>query len=745
MDPIQLICDIGEINEVFTDARSIEAFLQKIVYMVARHLDAAVCSIYLYEEAKKELVLKATCGLETESTDSIRLKYGEGLTGLALKELRPVYERVGKSHPKFKFIPGIAEEKFDAFLAVPIIRGISRIGVLVVQRESRREFKEKDIQTLRAVASQLANMLENARLLIYLKSGSIIDKKPRFRIPKVLKGKVASQGFAIGPIRIIDKDKNFETIEKRNFSRNYDINDFHKAIEITEHQLEDLQARVEEKLSDAASLIFTAQLLMLKDNEFVGTIGRKIEAGISPPRAILTVTRHYIDIFSHGTNSYIKEKVKDIEDLSIRLLGNLVTEITDLYKCKGHIIVAKELFPSDILRLSSEQALGVVIVTGGVTSHLSILARSLQIPMVIIDSQKLFSVQDETRALLDAETGNLYINPLPEIISKISNRNLAKIRINSKKGQLQKHTYTKDGQRIRLCTNINLLSDISLARKIYTDGIGLYRTEFPFLIRNDFPSEEEQYVVYRRLIEEMPGKEITFRTLDIGGDKVLSYFDWTKEQNPFLGMRSIRFSLSNKELFRQQIRAILRAGRGASIRIMFPFISSVEKLLEAKTTVNQCLKELQQMGIEHNADPKIGIMIEVPAVISIIDNLAKYADFFSIGTNDLIQYILAVDRTNEKVADLYVPHHPAVLRSIKLIADSAIRHNIGISVCGDMAHQKLYIPFLLGAGIHELSIDASFFSIVQSFINKLNLPDAQILTREALKAEKISEIAKIMA
>jgi phosphotransferase system enzyme I (PtsP) len=745
MDHFQLICDIGEINQVFTDSQSIESFLQKIVDLVARHMATAVCSIYLYEEITSELVLNATHGLNPDSVGKVRLKPGEGLVGLSLKENKIINERIGKLHPNFKPFPGISEEKFDSFLAVPILRGVLKIGVLVIQREGSKAYSDSDIIVLRAVTSQMANMLELARLFITMQTA----RKPftdsnKTAVPQLLKGKVASEGFAMGPARIVDRNKTFECFSKKTFSKRYGLDDFLNAITETELQLETLQKQVEEKLSDVASLIFTAHLLLLKDKEFVGSMQRKIEEGSEVPDAIISVAKHYIDIFSRGSNFYIREKVQDIEDLSIRLLGNLVPELKAEYQCSDHIIISTELFPSDMLKISSENALGIILVTGGTTSHLSILARSLGLPLVIIDSPVLLSIPDETLLLLDAEIGNLHINPSKTVTGQFIARNEGRKNAALKMSSVLPETCTRDGKRIRLYASINLLSDLKLATDVKCEGIGLYRTEFPFLIRNNFPSEEEQFVIYRRLVEGMRGSIITFRTLDIGGDKVLSYFDLPKEQNPFLGMRSIRFSLSNRELFDQQIRAMLRAGAGAQIRIMFPLISMLEEFLEAKQAVYEGIDHLRREHISCNESPSVGIMVEVPSVLSIINELAQVADFFSIGTNDLVQYLLAVDRTNEKVANLFIQHHPSVLRAIKLVADTANRNGKCVSICGDMATQERYIPFFIGTGITELSIEPASLPKIQEIIQKIDSCEAHRLAESIVSTGSIAEIERLL-
>jgi phosphotransferase system enzyme I (PtsP) len=745
MDHFQLICDIGEINQVFTDSRSIETFLQKIVDLVASHMSTAVCSIYLYEESSTELVLSATHGLNQNSVGKVRLKLGEGLVGLSLKEMRVINEHTGKLHPNFKAIPDISEEKFDTFLAVPILRGVLKIGVLVIQREGGNAYSDKDIITMRAVTSQMANMLELARMFISMNASSrTVPESKLVSIPQLLKGKVASEGFAMGPARIVDRNRTFESFSNKTFARSYSLQDFHFAISQTELQLETLQKQVEEKLSDVASLIFTAHLLLLKDKEFVGSMQRMIEEGLDAPQAVISVAKHYIDIFSRGTNAYIKEKVQDIEDLSIRLLGNLVPELMAEYQCTNHIIISTELFPSDMLKLSSENALGIILVTGGTTSHLSILARSLGLPLVIIDSPSLLSIPDETHLLLDAEIGNLHINPSKTVADQFIARNEGRKKAALIMSSVCPETFTSDQKRIHLYASINLLSDLKLANNVKCEGIGLYRTEFPFLIRSNFPSEEEQFVIYRRLVDGIGDKVITFRTLDIGGDKVLSYFDLPKEQNPFLGMRSIRFSLTNREIFDQQIRAMLRAGTGAKLRILFPMISTMEQYVEARNAVLESIQRLKRENIPHNSTPSIGMMVEVPSVLSIIDEFAQAVDFFSIGTNDLVQYLLAVDRTNEKVANLFIQHHPSVLRAIKQVTDAALRYGKSISLCGDMVTQEVYLPFFIGIGVTELSIEPSSIPKIQIQIQKINSTKASQQAQAMLSTASITDIERLL-
>lgn len=740
-DHVKLICDVSELSGLFHDAPSMESFLQKITVMITHHMACEVCSIYLYYEHQNELVLKATTGLNPDSVGKVKLKVGEGLTGQAFQEKRPLCEGHAMANPHFRLFPGIGEEHLESFLAVPILHGQVEIGVMVIQGQKRDYFSNEDIQILRAITSQLATTIETARLLITLNTQK--QKKPQLMADlKFIKGRSGSQGVALAEAIILDElITDVEHLAK--LSKTLAEEDFHRAVEETEQQLQQLQKHIETELYDVSGLIFTAQILMLKDKGFLDAIEMAIRQGNNPPQAVAKVVGEYVRKFSTIQDSYLRDKIYDIKDVGRRLLENMTGlshHHSDLESC---IVIARELLPSDTIKLFSQKVRGIILLSGGVTSHVSILSRSLGIPLVVVDEPGLLSLPEKTKVLLDGVMGYVHINPSGDTIQKIFEREDLHKDLDQLKKNLQSKPSTKDGVPVRLMANINLLGDLKAATEFKADGIGLYRSEFPFLIRSSFPSEEEQYRIYRRLIEGMPGKEVTLRTLDLGGDKILSYFDYGHEENPFLGLRSIRFSLKYKDIFITQIRAILRAGYGANMRMMFPMISSVDEFQQARGVLQECIydleKEKQKIGY-----PKVGAMVELPSTIEIINELAEEVDFFSIGTNDLVQYLLAVDRTNEKVANLYLPQHPAVLRALKKIVDAALKYGKDVSICGDLAADPKFLPFLLGIGLRTFSLDARYLSKMHKSLCGIVLSQAQQQAGELLKQNKIERTSLLM-
>ncbi|MHB9097959.1 MAG: phosphoenolpyruvate--protein phosphotransferase, partial [Syntrophales bacterium] len=685
-----------------------------------------------------------TKGLSPEAVEKVRMAYGTGLVGATLAGLEPIIEGDASKSPRFKYFADAHEDAFRSFLSVPIQHGEVQIGVLVVQHSTLDYFGVEDIRTLRAVAAQLAGVLENVRLLMDLRGREGISDHAVKADLGFVKGQAASPGFAYGPAAVFDRShvRLIETGDLPDATED----DFHRAVASTARQLEHLQERIAERLPESASLIFSAHFLMLKDAQFTDRIVTKIRAGTAVSQAVREVARHYIDLFGTSPHLYLREKAKDIEDLTGRILKNLAGQSWEdrgLYERR--VVISPALYPSEVLKFAAEGAAGIVLTEGGVTSHVAILARTLGIPLIIASRPELLTLPQDTPVLMDAELGNVYVDPGGDVVERFRSGDQARRAAASHAAAMLPETRTRDGVRIHLRANINLLSEVPIARELKAEGIGLYRTEFPFLVRSSFPVEEEEYRIYRLLCEGMPGLPVTFRTLDIGGEKVPAYWEIASEPNPQLGLRSIRFSLRHPEQFSQQVRAILRAGADtARLCIMFPMITSLDEFTRARELVAESLHALERERLPHHPAPSLGAMIEVPAVVEIIDELAGVADFLSIGTNDFVQYLLGVDRMNDQVAYAYRPEHPSVLRTLRRIAEAARRAGKDLSVCGEMAFDKDLMPFLIGIGIQTLSVDPHHLPALQRQIGALSLGEAEAYAARLLAEPTLAGVQAII-
>ena len=738
---VDLIFDVGEKIAVFETTDGLDSLLQSVVDIVAKHMGSNVCSIYIYDAIRGTVVMAATHGLRQEAVGTISLSLDEGVTGRALKELRPIKESTRSKHRLFKFVEGIDEDKYQSILAVPILRGLTRVGVMVIQDEDPDHFDDTDVQALRAIAGQLAQVIDDTRALLNLRDPSEepVPESVDHEDLRFLKGKPVSAGVAVGKAEIIASSE-FDVLTAPADDDTSSVEVFDRALIETRDQLTALQTHLDEQMADVASFIFGAHLLILQDQAFVGKMRELVEKGYSAERAVTNVVNDFIHIFSQHKNPRIAEKVQDVKDLGHRLMQNIQQrDLVHTGDYQGQIIIAEELMPSDFVKLATQKVEGIVILSGGgSTAHIAILARSLQVPLIFLDNYHLLEIPDGTEILMDAHQGTVFVEPDETVLINYQPLLKASKNLEEIAETIKPETYTRDGERVFLLSNINLLSDVKVAIQLKAEGEGLYRSEFPFIVRNDFPSEEEQYRIYRRIVQGMEGKEVILRTLDVGGDKMLPYSTHAHETNPFLGLRAIRFTLKNPQIFSQQLRAMLRAGFESPIHIMFPFISSVDDFIEARECVLESIEELKRERIECCTTPKIGCMIELPAAVEVVSELAEVADFLCIGTNDLIQYLLAVDRTNERVSHLYIAHHPAVLRALKRIAE--VKDQVDLSVCGDMAADQDLIPFLLGIGIRKLSVDPRSIAMVQEVVEKTSIVEAEKIAETLLGFGRVKEV-----
>lgn len=524
----------------------------------------------------------------------------------------------------------------------------------------------------------------------------------------MLKGIAASSGIAIGKAYVIREEENaINRYEVKDTEK--EIKRFLEAILKAKEEIEAIKENAVKNFGEEKALIFEAHLMILEDEEFRASVIEKIKQNINAEYAVKEMVEMFEGIFLSMEDEYMRERAADIRDIGGRIIGALKGEekssIGDIKdKC---IIVAKDLTPSDTAQLNREYVLGFITELGGKTSHSAIIARALEIPAVsgIKDATEILKTGD--LIILDGVKGIIYINPDESLIDEYQNK--IQREMEEKRELLiykDRKVLTKDGKRIEVAANISSKEEVDVALKYGADGIGLFRTEFLFMNRETAPTEEEQFEVYKYVLEKMDFRPVIIRTLDVGGDKKIPYIDVGTEMNPFLGLRAIRLCFERLDLFKTQLKALLRASIYGNLKIMFPMISKVDEIKRAKEILEDVKAELKKAGQRFSDKIEIGIMIEVPSAAIISDLLAKEVDFFSIGTNDLIQYTLAVDRMNEKVSNIYEPSHPAVLRLIKMVIDNAHKEGKWVGMCGEMASDISMIPLLIDYGIDELSMSA---------------------------------------
>lgn len=533
------------------------------------------------------------------------------------------------------------------------------------------------------------------------------------------KGISASKGYAIGQVFIKEKT-NIIISEDKIEDSSQEKKRLKKAVEVSREQLLKVKERAYKELGADKAEVFESHIMLLDDPEFVGAMETNIETNmINAEKSVKDTLKMFIDIFDAMDDDYMRERVADVKDVGERILANLkgysVDVLTNL--CENTIVVAHDLTPSDTAQLDKNKVIAFLTNIGGRTSHTAIMARTLEIPAVVGLNDITSSVKNGDTVIVDGNEGIIIINPNKTVINKYLEKK--SIFLNDKLELLKLKnikTVTASGKIVEVAGNIGNPKDVLKVIENGGEGIGLFRTEFLYMDRDSMPTEEEQFTAYKYVAEKMQGKSVVIRTLDIGGDKKLSYLPMPAEMNPFLGYRAIRICLDRMDIFKVQLRALLRASVYGNIKIMFPMISSIDEFLKSKVCIKDCMEELKNENLAFNKNLQIGIMVEIPSAAIMADELAKHVDFFSIGTNDLIQYTLAADRMNEKVAYLYNPMHPAVLRLIKMTIDAAHNEGKWCGMCGEMAGDETAIKTLLEYGLDEFSMSASSILVAKKII-----------------------------
>jgi phosphotransferase system enzyme I (PtsP) len=766
-DRLALIEHLSSIGGEHSD--DLRDTLDRVVAAIASGMEAEVCSLYLFDPQRERIVLRATIGLDRESVGKVTMRMNEGLVGLVLEKDDAVYVPDAISHPRYKYFPETGEERYHTFLGVPIYDGRKKpLGVLVAQTLERRKFTKSEIRLLGTAANQVAQILSHFRLreslatkekerLEYrrrmieanrqLKDYEKVGGKTRVAAPLKIRrprlvGLPAAPGFAQGHAHVVGTF--LSTIDRNQRARDpkLEIRRLEDALARSKSELDALRARMAPLMPESDLKIFDGHRMILGDDEFIDRIRDTIAAGFTAESALFRVIEELSASMLAVADSYLRERATDFRDVGHRVLRHLRQEDRKGGAfSKSTIIIAEELTLSQLTLVSHEKLAGIALQSGGVTSHAAILARAFEIPTVVGVEHLMESIVEGDHLVLDGNSGVVYVNPPAEIERDYVG--LAKRYEAFKKELIEEGddpTATRDGHRVMMLANIALLPDIHLALRYGAEGIGLLRSEFSFLTYEDFPDENQQLALYNQMLAATGDRPVTIRTLDIGADKYPPYMRVPREENPFLGWRSIRISLEMSGLFKVQLRAILRAAARYNVRIMFPMISSLEELRRAKELLAESQAELFKEGLEHNPNLEVGIMVEVPSAVWLAPRLAREVDFFSIGTNDLIQYLLAADRNNPKVAHLYEALHPAVISAIAEVVNVARAADKEVCLCGEMASDPLSTLLLIGMGLDELSLSPLFIPVVRKVIREVDYQTARLIARETLQMSSVQEI-----
>lgn len=733
---------LHRIVQAVSEAPDLERALAVIVGRVRQTLGADVCSVYLTDFDSREHVLQATEGLRSEAVGQVRLSLNRGLIGWVSERREPVNLADASRHPRYLFIHETGEDQFRGFLGVPVVQSRKVLGVLVLRRREPRAFEDDEVTLLMTLASQLAGAIIHAQA-----SGELARLQDTESLPnRFLQGLAASPGIAIGRILVVYPPADLDAIPDRPaLDLEEQEESFRDAVQDVVDELEQFAKRTAKNLPAEDRALFDAWLLMLESDTLIdGTVDR-IHQGNWAPGALRETIEEHARVFDAMEDEYLRERAADIRDLGRRILMHLQNlEVRPVEYPPNAVLLGEEISAMQIAAVPRELLAGVVSTTGSSSSHVAILARGMGVPVVMGVADLPVSRLDGIEAVVDGYRGRVYLSPGPTVRAEYQ-RLLDGDRALSDELEALRElpSETPDGYCLPLYLNTGLVSESRPSGIEESAGVGLYRTELPFIVRDRFPGETVQMTNYREVLEIFAPRPVTMRTLDVGGDKPLPYFPMS-ESNPFLGWRGIRITLDQPEIFLTQVRAMLRAAIGLdNLQILLPMISTVDEVDEAKVLIRRAHDELQEDGCSVRMPP-VGIMVEVPAAVYQIEALARRVDFLSVGTNDLTQYILAVDRNNAHVAKLYDDLHPAVLRALTEIMNGARTFGREVSICGEIAGDPMGVVLLLGMGVHSLSMGAGSLLRVKWVIRSMSRSRAREVLSVAMQCENAACVRRLL-
>ncbi|VXB55147.1 phosphoenolpyruvate--protein phosphotransferase [Pseudomonas sp. 8O] len=712
-------------------AKDLKAALSIIVQRVKEAMGSQVCSVYLLDPETNRFVLMATDGLNKRSIGKVSMAPSEGLVGLVGSREEPLNLEDAASHPRYRYFAETGEERYASFLGAPIIHHRRVMGVLVVQQKERRQFDEGEEAFLVTMSAQLAGVIAHAEA-----TGSIrgLGRQGKGVQEAKFVGVPGAPGAAVGTAVVVLPPADLNVVPDRSVDDiAAELELFDKALGWVREDMQELSEKLATQLRKEERALFDVYLMMLEDAALGNEVRKVIRTGQWAQGALRQVVLDHVNRFELMDDAYLRERASDVRDLGRRLLAYLQEERkTTLVYPDNTILVSEELSPAMLGEVPEGKLVGLISVTGSGNSHVAIFARAMGIPTVMGVVDLPYSKIDGIKLIVDGYHGEVFTNP-SELLSK------QYAEVVEEERQLTEGLdalralpcETLDGHRMPLWVNTGLLADVARAQQRGAEGVGLYRTEVPFMINERFPSEKEQLATYREQLQAFHPLPVTMRTLDIGGDKSLSYFP-IKEENPFLGWRGIRVTLDHPEIFLVQTRAMLKASEGLNnLRILLPMISGTQELEEALHLIHRAWGEVRDEGTDVPLPP-IGVMIEIPAAVYQTRELARQVDFLSVGSNDLTQYLLAVDRNNPRVADLYDFLHPAVLQALQKVVNDAHLEGKPVSICGEMAGDPAAAVLLLAMGFDSLSMNAT------------NLPKVKWLLRQITQSKAKELLGQVM-
>lgn len=720
--------------------------LELVVRLVAQTIEADVCSIYLFDEVHERYVLMATQGLNQQAVGVVSLGFSEGLVGMVGQREEIITLENAAGHPRYRYFPETGEERYHAFLGVPIMYRRKVMGVMVVQHRENRAFSEAIESFLVTLCAQLSGAIAHAHAV------GQVDLYRRNQhsagAPRTFQGVSGSGGVALGHSVVLYPAADIDSVPERQIEDiNAEIQLFTQAVAAVRQEIAELDRKMQGTLDENDRALFGVYLRMLDDQALPSEIMAVIRSGNWAQGAVSQVVREHGAQFAQMEDAYLRERASDIRDLGRRLLARLQeSDRSTRELAEGSILLGEDISTATLVELPVEHIAAIVTTDGATNSHMVIVARALGIPTVVGVEDLPLTQLDDVEMIVDAHQGRVFVNPIRTLRQRYRDIQREEQQLERDlKAYEKRETITRDGHRIRLMVNTGLMIDVIRGAQRSASGVGLYRSEMLFMLRERFPGEEEQRLIYRQQLAHFASKPVVMRTLDIGADKALPYFN-IEEENAALGWRGIRFTLDHPEIFTTQIRAMLKASVGLdNLHVLLPMVTVPSEIEEAQYLIARSLAELQEEeGIQINP-PRVGVMIEVPAMLFQLDDIAELVDFFSVGSNDLIQYLLAVDRNNAKVAGLYSHFNPAVLRALNQVVSRCRALGKPVSICGEMAGDPASAILLAAMGFDTLSMSASNLLRVRKTLCHIDMDEARELLARVMQMNHAQVVRSLVS